>query len=96
MKTETQVREEVEGLRNLTTAQLKEKYREVFGEQSRSNHKQFPYGPKTGSAWIRGGSSQTALMLAIMIRREAQSPGPIPVRADRRRRLDESTPVAGH
>ncbi|MCC7497090.1 MAG: DUF2924 domain-containing protein, partial [Bryobacterales bacterium] len=41
MKTETQIREEIEGLRNLTTGQLKEKYREVFGEQSRSNHKQF-------------------------------------------------------
>lgn len=32
---------EIEGLRSLTTAQLKEKYREVFGEPSRSNHKQF-------------------------------------------------------
>ncbi|MGQ9919064.1 MAG: hypothetical protein ACUVS7_16785 [Bryobacteraceae bacterium] len=31
MKTETQIREEIEGLRNLTTAQLKQKYREVFG-----------------------------------------------------------------
>ncbi len=41
VKTETQVREEIEALRNLTTAQLKEKYREVFGEDSRSNHKQF-------------------------------------------------------
>jgi len=27
--------------RNLTTAQLKDKYREVCGEESRSNHKQF-------------------------------------------------------
>ena len=41
MRNETQIREEIEGLRSLTTAQLKEKYREVFGEQSRSNHKQF-------------------------------------------------------
>jgi len=41
MKNETDIRDEIEGLRNLTTAQLKEKYREVFGEQSRSNHKQF-------------------------------------------------------
>jgi hypothetical protein len=41
MKTETQIREEIEGLRSLTTAQLKQKYREVFGEPSRSNHKQF-------------------------------------------------------
>jgi len=41
MRNETQIREEIEGLRCLTTAQLKEKYREVFGGQSRSNHKQF-------------------------------------------------------
>jgi hypothetical protein len=41
MKNETEVREEIEALRSLTTLQLKEKYRAVFGEQSRSNHKQF-------------------------------------------------------
>jgi DNA invertase Pin-like site-specific DNA recombinase len=41
MRTETEIREEIEALRNLTTAQLKEKYREVFGEETRSNHKQF-------------------------------------------------------
>jgi hypothetical protein len=41
MKTENEIRQEIEGLRNLTTAQLKEKYREVFGEESRSNHTQF-------------------------------------------------------
>jgi hypothetical protein len=41
MKTETEIRQEIEALRNLTTAQLKEKYREVFGEETRSNHKQF-------------------------------------------------------
>lgn len=41
MKTEIEIREGIEGLRNLTTAQLKEKYREVFGEESRSKHKQF-------------------------------------------------------
>ena len=41
MRNENEIREEIEGLRSLTTAQLKEKYREVFGESSRSNHKQF-------------------------------------------------------
>ena len=41
MRTETEIREEIEALRNLPTAQLKEKYREVFGEETRSNHKQF-------------------------------------------------------
>jgi hypothetical protein len=37
----TKVRQEIEGLRCLTTAQLQEKYREAFGDESRSNHKQF-------------------------------------------------------
>jgi hypothetical protein len=45
MKTETKnstaVREEIEALRHMTVGQLKEKYLEVFGESSRSNHKQF-------------------------------------------------------
>jgi hypothetical protein len=41
MKTETEIREEIEALRSLTTAQLKQNDREVFGEESRSNHKQF-------------------------------------------------------
>ena len=37
----SRIREEIEGLRSLTTGQLKDKYRDVFGEDSRSNHKQF-------------------------------------------------------
>jgi len=39
MKNETEIRREIEGLRSLTTAQLKEKYREVFGDDSRSNQR---------------------------------------------------------
>jgi hypothetical protein len=35
MKNETEIREEIEALRSLTTLQLKGKYREVFGEQSK-------------------------------------------------------------
>jgi len=35
------LRERFEGLRHLTVGQRKDKYREVFGEDSRSNHKQF-------------------------------------------------------
>ena len=45
MKTETNrstaLREQIEGLRHMTVGQLKDKYRDVFGESSRSNHKQF-------------------------------------------------------
>ena len=35
------VKEEIEGLRHLTVGKLKDRYCEVFGEESRSNHKQF-------------------------------------------------------
>jgi hypothetical protein len=45
MKTETNkstsLREQIEALRHMTVGQLKGKYRDVFGESSRSNHKQF-------------------------------------------------------
>ena len=41
MKNETEIREEIDALRSLTKLQLKDKYRELFGEQSRSNHKQW-------------------------------------------------------
>jgi hypothetical protein len=69
MKTETQVREEIEALRSLTTAQLKQKYREVFGEESRSNHKQFLFRRITwriqANAW--GGLSERARQRALEI-----------------------------
>jgi len=35
------VLKEMESLRRLTVSGLREKYREVFGEESRSNHKDF-------------------------------------------------------
>lgn len=41
MRTETEIREEIEALRNLTTAQIREKYREVFGVEMRSNRERF-------------------------------------------------------
>ena len=37
----TASREQIEELRHMTVGQLKEKYHEVFGEDSRSNRKQF-------------------------------------------------------
>jgi hypothetical protein len=39
---ETQIREQIEGLRHMTVGQLKEKYLEASGETSRSNHKAVP------------------------------------------------------
>ena len=45
MRTETNrstgLREQIEALRHMTVGQLKDKYRDIFGESSRSNHKQF-------------------------------------------------------
>jgi phage host-nuclease inhibitor protein Gam len=38
------IHEEIEGLRHMTVGQLKEKHREAFGEETRSNHKQFLFG----------------------------------------------------
>ena len=35
-------------------------------------------------------------LLAIMNQRDVELPGSIPVRVDRRRRMDEPTPIAGH
>lgn len=73
MKTENEIRQEIEGLRHLTTAQLKEKYREIFGEQSRSNHKQFLFRRVAwriqSNAW--GGLSERARLRALEIADDA-------------------------
>ena len=44
--------------------------------------------------WNLGGFVTDQVMLAIMGKQDAESPGSLPVRADRRRRLDEPTPTA--
>ncbi|HRU95222.1 MAG TPA: DUF2924 domain-containing protein, partial [Anaerolineae bacterium] len=73
MRTETEVRQEIEALCNLTTAQLKQKYREVFGEESRSNHKQFLFRRIAwriqANAW--GGLSERARQRALEIADDA-------------------------
>lgn len=73
MRTETEIRVEIEGLRSLTTAQLKQKYREVFGEESRSNHKQFLFRRIAwriqANAW--GGLSERARQRALEIADDA-------------------------
>ncbi len=70
---ETQIREQIEGLRYMTTGQLKEKYREVFGEESRSNHKQFLFRRVAwriqANAW--GGLSERARLRALEIADDA-------------------------
>ena len=73
MKTETEIRQEIDGLRHLSTARLKEKYREVFGEESRSNHKQFLFRRIAwriqANAW--GGLSERARRRALEIADDA-------------------------
>jgi len=65
----SRIGEEIEGLRSLTTGQLKDKYRDVFGEDSRSNHKQFLFRRVAwriqANAW--GGLSERARRRALDI-----------------------------
>ena len=70
---ETKVRQQIEALRHLTTGQLKDKYLEVFGEESRSNHKQFLFRRIAwriqANAW--GGISERARLRALEISNDA-------------------------
>ncbi|MCL6547116.1 MAG: DUF2924 domain-containing protein, partial [Bryobacteraceae bacterium] len=69
----TRIHEEIESLRQMTTAQLKEKHREVFGEETRSNHKQFLFRRIAwriqANAW--GGLSERARRRALEIANDA-------------------------
>jgi len=69
----TRIHEEIGNLRQMTTAQLKEKHREVFGEETRSNHKQFLFRRIAwriqANAW--GGLSQRARRRALEIANDA-------------------------
>src|SRR5882762_3271728 len=66
---ETHIREQIEGLRHMTVGQLKDKYREAFGETSRSSHKQFLFRRVAwrmqANAW--GGLSERARRRALEI-----------------------------
>ena len=70
---ETQIREQIEGLRHMTVGQLKDKYLEAFGETSRSNHKQFLFRRIAwrlqANAW--GGLSERARKRALEIANDA-------------------------
>jgi hypothetical protein len=77
MRTETNsstaLREQIESLRHMTVGQLKEQYRNAFGEASRSNHKQFLFRPIAwrvqANAW--GGLSDRARRRALEIANDA-------------------------
>jgi len=70
---EIRIREQIEGLRHMTVGQLKDKYREAFGEDSRSNHKQFLFRRIAwrlqANAW--GGLSERARRRALEIANDA-------------------------
>ena len=70
---ETTVRKEIEALRHMTVCQLKKKYAEVFGEETRSSHKQFLF---RRIAWriqalAEGGLSERARRRALEIANDA-------------------------
>jgi hypothetical protein len=69
----TALRTEIESLRHMTVGQLKGRYRDVFGEASRSNHKQFLF---RRIAWriqanALGGLSERARRRALEIADDA-------------------------
>jgi len=69
----TALPEQIEGLRHMTVGQLKARYAEVFGEESRSNHKQFLF---RRIAWriqanVEGGLSERARRRALEIANDA-------------------------
>ncbi len=69
----TAIREGIEALRHMTVGRLKQKYVEVFGEASRSNHKQFLF---RRIAWriqanAEGGISERARRRALEIANDA-------------------------
>jgi hypothetical protein len=70
---ETRIREKIENLRHMTVGQLKQQYREAFGEDSRSNHKQFLFRRIAwrlqANAW--GGLSERARRRALEIANDA-------------------------
>jgi len=73
MISSTALREQIESLRHMTVGQLKTKYQEVFGEVSRSNHKQFLF---RRIAWrmqanAYGGLSERARRRALEIANDA-------------------------
>src|SRR3990167_2613657 len=84
-----EVRQQIEELRFMTVGQIREKYREVFGEESRSNHKQFLF---RRIAWriqalAEGGLSERARRRALEIANDAD----LSIRAPKS--FDPSTPI---
>lgn len=85
------VRAEIEGLRHMTVGHLKQKYRDVFGEETRSNHKQFLFRRIAwriqANAW--GGLSERAKKRALEIADDAD----LRIRAPKNFLKDELDPA---
>ncbi len=65
----TRISEQIEALKHMTVRQLRERYQKVFGQESRSNHKQFLF---RRIAWrlqaqAEGGLSERARRRALEI-----------------------------
>ena len=74
---ETAMRKEIDELSRMTVGQLRKKYLEAFGEESRSNHKQFLF---RRIAWriqalAEGGLSERARRRALEIANDADVNG---------------------
>ena len=70
---ETAMRKEIDELSRMTVSQLRREYLDVFGEESRSNHKQFLF---RRIAWriqalAEGGLSERARRRALEIANDA-------------------------
>lgn len=70
---ETAMRKEIDELSRMTVGQLRQKYIEAFGEESRSNHRQFLF---RRIAWriqalAEGGLSERARRCALEIANDA-------------------------
>jgi hypothetical protein len=73
MSLDTTVLKEIESLRYATVTRLKQKYREVFGEETRSNHKEFLFRRITWRLQSRaeGDLSERARRRAVEIADDA-------------------------
>ncbi|MEP7367151.1 MAG: DUF2924 domain-containing protein, partial [Acidobacteriota bacterium] len=74
MKTDSQIRIQIHALQRMTTGQLRARYREVFGQETRSNHKQFLF---RRIAWriqanALGGLSERARQRALELADDAE------------------------
>src|SRR6266478_3292056 len=93
---ETAVRKEIDELSRMTGGQLRQKYIEAFGEESRSNHKQFLF---RRIAWrmqanAYGGLSERARRRALEIANDAD----LRIRAPKnflKEDLDETRTIEG-